>query len=362
MYLLTAQQDPYVTAGHADDLAAALLAKGVSVTTETVPGSQSGGHLLTDVTKPKTLAWIRAHTSSPAPPAHQSADPPLAVHPNHRRTVPNDAPPAARLFLRPTAETPIETTHAYGEHARQQLDAYYQPGSQPQPALIVVHGGHWYEGDKQEWAATARWFAGQGYATFSINYRLNTDAPWPAQRDDVNSAITWIRQNATTFAIDPNRIVMLGSSAGGHLAAMAGTHANGTDLLRGVVALSPVADPNLGYTTGQTEGATAAQVKLRDHATLLTRCSPDPSSASCTSQWTDTTAKHHASTGDTPMYLIHSQQDFVPATHSTQLCEALTQAHVPCTTETTTGSHHGGALFQVPGLRDKVLTWLKAHD
>ncbi|MBT2209193.1 alpha/beta hydrolase [Actinomadura sp. NEAU-AAG7] len=361
MYLLTAEHDPYVSAGHADDLAAALQAAGVSVTTETVAGSQSGGHLLTDVTKPKTLAWIRARTSSPPPAEKPVGDPPSPVR-KHPATIPDVDAPVRRLFPRPVAGTTVETTHAYGEHPRQQLDAYYQSGPEPRPALIVVHGGHWYEGDKQDWAGTSRWFAGQGYAVFSVDYRLNTDAPWPAQRDDLDSAIAWIRQNAAAFNIDPGRIVMLGSSAGGHLATMAGTHGKGSDLVRGVVALSPVADPGLGYAAGQAAGATAAQVKLRDNATLLARCSPDPDSASCSEQWSDAAARSHAGEGDSPMYLVHSQQDFVPAAHSTQLCSALTQVRVSCTAETTAGSYHGSALFQVPGLRDRVLGWLRAHD
>ncbi|QXJ21180.1 alpha/beta hydrolase fold domain-containing protein [Actinomadura graeca] len=358
VYLLTGEHDSHVTAGHADDLAGALRAKGVAATTEIVAGSRSGGELLTDVTRPKTLAWIKARTSGPAPAAKQAADPPP---PARQKTMAAGDPPAARVFPRPAAAA-AETAHAYGDHPRQKLDAYYRTGSERRPALVVVHGGHWYEGDKQEWAATARWFAGQGYAVFSINYRLNTDAPWPAQRDDVASAVAWIRQNAAAFSADPNRVVMLGSSAGGHLAVMAGTHGQGSKLLRGVVALSPVADPALGYTTGQTQGATAAQVKLRDNATLLTRCSPEPGSPSCTNQWTDAAARQHAGAGDAPMFLIHSKQDFVPAAHSAQLCAALTKARVACTTETTTGGYHGGALFQVPGLRDKVLTWIKAHD
>lgn len=361
MYLLAAQQDPYVSAGHASDLATALQAKGVSVTNETVAGSASGGHLLNDVTKPKTLAWIKARTAAQSPPV--SAVPPASITTAQSPRSDTDGVLAAtRMFPRTSTEPLVETTHAYGQHARQQLDAYYHSNAEPQPALILVHGGHWYGGDKQDWAATARWFADQGYAVFSINYRLNTDAPWPSQRDDTNSAISWIRQNAATFHVAPSRIVMLGSSAGGHLAAMAGTYAKGTDALRGVVALSPVADPNLGYTTGQTEGATASQVKLRDNATVLARCHPDPASTSCRDQWADTAAKHHATEGDTPMYLIHSQEDFVPATHSTQLCTALTQTHVSCVTETTTGNYHGGSLFKVPGLRDKILAWLKSYD
>ena len=82
----------------------------------------------------------------------------------------------------------------------------------------MVHGGYWYEGDKAEWASQARYFAGQGYSVFSINYRLNTDNAWSAQRNDMVSALAWLRSHATTFPINPDHIVVLGASAGGHLA------------------------------------------------------------------------------------------------------------------------------------------------
>jgi acetyl esterase/lipase len=103
---------------------------------------------------------------------------------------------------------------------------FYEPGSDgdrtDRPAILAIHGGAWRGGDK----AWGRQFAEElcpfGYVVFSINYRLSTrpDGTWPAQIEDVQKALKYIRANARRFGIDPDRIASLGMSAGGHLATM----------------------------------------------------------------------------------------------------------------------------------------------
>ncbi len=91
------------------------------------------------------------------------------------------------------------------------------------PAIVAIHGGAWRGGDKA-WGAQ---FAGElcpaGYVVFSINYRRagRPGSTWPAQIEDVQKALRYIRANAARFRIDPDRIATLGMSAGGHLATMA---------------------------------------------------------------------------------------------------------------------------------------------
>ena len=65
-------------------------------------------------------------------------------------------------------------------------------------------------------------FAALGYTVASINYRLSGQAPFPAAIEDIRDAIAYLRTNATTFNIDPTRLVIFGSSAGGHLSAFTG--------------------------------------------------------------------------------------------------------------------------------------------
>ncbi|MBC6463845.1 alpha/beta hydrolase, partial [Actinomadura sp. HBU206391] len=312
-----------IPATHGTDIKTALADAGVTdVTVQTVSGSASGGPLLTTALRTQALTWIRTRTqprTTPPPatnpieatglraervPAHTSDD--------------NGATTAEAQQPTTLAATRLEQNYSYGTHTRHQLTAYYYKRSTKQPAILLIHGGYWYEGDKSVWAPQARYFADNGYAVFAINYRLNTQAAWHAQRNDVYNAIQWIKSNATTFTLNPARIVLLGSSAGGHLATSVGVYSTGTKYAKAVVALSPVASPYHAYLDGQTATATDQKRKLRDTATLLARCTPDRNDTTCWKRWTDMVNFNHASTGDTPMYLIHSTGDFVPPTHATR--------------------------------------------
>jgi acetyl esterase/lipase len=111
---------------------------------------------------------------------------------------------------------------------RLHLDVY-QPMVEPSvgelyPAIIVIHGGGWRHSDKGEWyfAAQNRYYASQGYVVFDIQYRLSDDAIWPAQLEDVQAAISWVKGHASDYKVDARRIALLGRSSGAHLALMAG--------------------------------------------------------------------------------------------------------------------------------------------
>lgn len=92
----------------------------------------------------------------------------------------------------------------------------------PAPAVILVHGGGWRSGDRTHHIPLAQRLAALGYASFTVEYRLSTEAPYPAAVADVRSSIRWLRANAKKLRVDPNKIVVLGFSAGGQLAALTG--------------------------------------------------------------------------------------------------------------------------------------------
>ena len=100
----------------------------------------------------------------------------------------------------------------------QKLDLF-QPlfTSRGRPAIVMVHGGGWSGGDKSAYTALGRYYAGLGYVCASINYRLTPTHVWPAQIDDTQAAVRWMRKNAFVLGLDPNRIGAVGASAGGHL-------------------------------------------------------------------------------------------------------------------------------------------------
>jgi acetyl esterase/lipase len=100
-------------------------------------------------------------------------------------------------------------------------------GSEPRPAIVWLHGGGWRFGDRRLAPDLSRYFAARGFVMATIDYRLTTDAIFPAQVEDVKTAIRWLRARAARYALDPSRIGLWGSSAGGHLAALVATSGPG---------------------------------------------------------------------------------------------------------------------------------------
>jgi len=99
----------------------------------------------------------------------------------------------------------------------------YRPKTMPAtplPAIVWIHGGAWEFGDKEK--PMAGWMAAYGYFVVSINYRLAPQYKFPAALEDCKCAVRWVRANAATMRVNPDRIGVWGGSAGGHLAAMVG--------------------------------------------------------------------------------------------------------------------------------------------
>ncbi|NEE38045.1 alpha/beta hydrolase, partial [Streptomyces sp. SID7982] len=228
---------------------------------------------------------------------------------------------------------------------------------------------YWYT--HASWATWEKQLADQGFQVFAMKYRLNFEAAWPAQRDDVASAVKWVRDNAERYDADPDNVLLLGSSAGGQMATDAATRDTNSLGLKGIVALSPVASPYRAWQDGNTSTDDRIR-KLRDNATLLARCYPDPADNStanremgCWDTWRDMESKNAVSKGDAPMLLVHSDGDFVPPAHSTELEAAAKAVGVPASdvaTRIVTGSTaHGQAILGTPGMFTTVVSWLKAH-
>lgn len=114
-------------------------------------------------------------------------------------------------------------------------DIYHAEGNNTRvPGVLVVHGGGWRSGDKAQLGGLAYHLASAGYGCFAINYRLSTQALYPAAVHDVEAALQWMKLNADTLGIDPARIAVLGFSAGGQLAALIGAK-QGRDEVQAVV-------------------------------------------------------------------------------------------------------------------------------
>jgi len=104
----------------------------------------------------------------------------------------------------------------------QKMDIYLPAtGTGTFPTVIWIHGGAFKFGDKANPQSLTA-LNNAGYAVVSVNYRLSTEAQWPAQLDDMKSIVTYLRTNAATYHLNPDKIGAWGASAGGHLASMMG--------------------------------------------------------------------------------------------------------------------------------------------
>lgn len=114
------------------------------------------------------------------------------------------------------------------------MDAFYEKskGSKNRTAIIIIHGGGWRSGNRALHYPLAQRLAKLGYVCFTPEYRLSTEALYPAGVHDIKTAIRWVRKNAGKYNVDENKIAVAGHSAGGELAAMMGA-TNGIDSFEG---------------------------------------------------------------------------------------------------------------------------------
>ena len=94
------------------------------------------------------------------------------------------------------------------------------------PLVVMVHGGCWIDGGRADYNYYGVKLAEAGYAAVTVDYRVADQAPYPAAVDDVRSAIQWLKERAEAYNIDPDRIALLGGSAGGHLVELIGYSAD----------------------------------------------------------------------------------------------------------------------------------------
>ncbi len=115
---------------------------------------------------------------------------------------------------------------AYGSDPSQKLDVYRVEGASNAPVIVMLHGGAWRTGDKRNrdvWRNKASYWTQQGYVFVSVNTRLVPDAYPVDQARDLAAAMAFIQQNATQLRIDPNQIILMGHSAGAHVAGLLAT-------------------------------------------------------------------------------------------------------------------------------------------
>jgi acetyl esterase/lipase len=109
---------------------------------------------------------------------------------------------------------------SYGEDARQRLDVYAPKHPDHRPVIIFFYGGTWSTGKKSEYAFVGAALAERGYVTVIPDYRLYPEVRFPGFVEDGARAVAWVQQHARDFGGDPDRLVIMGHSAGAHIAAL----------------------------------------------------------------------------------------------------------------------------------------------
>jgi acetyl esterase/lipase len=140
------------------------------------------------------------------------------------RQTPGAAPPAR---LPDSVEVHNNLDYAGGGNPRQMLDLVLpkqRAAGGKLPLIVFIHGGGWRSGSKEGSIRRLLPFVETGeYAGATLNYRLTGESSWPTQIHDCKAAIRYLRGNAGKFGIDPDKIAVWGSSAGGHLVSLLGT-------------------------------------------------------------------------------------------------------------------------------------------
>jgi acetyl esterase/lipase len=194
-------------------------------------------------------------------------------------------------------------------------DLYQPEGTGPFPAVLMVHGGGWTGGKRQDMHRTARAVARQGYVVMNVSYRLAPRWRYPAQLQDMQQALAWLCLHADEYRVRPDRVATWGYSAGAHLALLP--------------ALVPVGHPH--FLTGIRPAAVVAggtPVDLTYYpAGALTNALMGVTCHSNQQAWCDASPLRHVTPKSPPIFLYHGTSDrLVGANNSQAMYEAL-QAH-----------------------------------
>ena len=224
--------------------------------------------------------------------------------------------------------------------------AYPQEESDtPRPVIVWIHGGAWLAGNKDRNPAMR--FTALGYLTACINYRLSQEAIWPAQIHDCKAAIRYLRAHAKKYNLDPDKIGVWGSSAGGHLVAMLGT-SGGVKELEG--------EGGWGDQSSRVQAVVdyfgpTNFLKMCEYPSQMDHGAPDsPESlviGGKVSEHPDRVRSidpiTYVTPDDPPFLIAHGDKDpLVPYNQSVLLYDALKKAEVDVEFITVKGGGHGG--------------------
>ncbi len=214
------------------------------------------------------------------------------------------------------------------------MDVYRPRGAGPFPAVLVIHGGGWARGSRDEMAHICKKLAAQGFVAVNVEYRLAPAVHFPAPVQDLQQALRWIHANATEQQIDVRRIGLWGYSAGAQLASLLGV-------------LSP-GDPNFAEglrVQAVVSGGTPVDLR-RGADSKLIRQYIGPPIAEAPELYLQASPIAYVSQDDPPMFLYHGSADaIVGDINVKRMREELERAGVPVETYLIHGIGHIAAFF-----------------
>lgn len=254
----------------------------------------------------------------------------------------------------------------------QKLDLYLpeETPDQPLPLVVHIHGGGWRGGSK--FPCPVMPMVLRGYAVASVEYRFSQKALFPAQIQDCQAAIRWLRANAEEYHLDGEQVGVVGSSAGGHLSALVGT-AGGKE------AFAPIGGNEDQSTRvqavcdffGPSNFFTVVQQAAEDQnaTNIFTFNQPgDPYSDLIGTRLDDqpksdaVSPVHYVSEDNPPFLILHGTHDaLVPYAQSEELAAALKEQGVEVWLQTLPGAGHGGGAFRKPALVQLIQDFFDKH-
>lgn len=237
------------------------------------------------------------------------------------------------------------------------MDAAVPQSGPPVPAVIVVHGGGWVRGDRAlDVAPLLPPLADAGFAWFSISYRLmnNDMTQFGAAIDDVKAAIRFVKAHAAQYHVDPDRIALVGESAGGQLAAMAALTGAPDLRVRGVVALY-----------APTDLVTLAKTSNRVPDWVRQNLQGSPFEAMILAGLKQFSPIEHVRKDMPPFLLIHGTADtLVPFEQSKEMCARIKAAGASCELYPVAGAGHGVRWWESNGAaarpyKHEMVRWLR---
>jgi acetyl esterase/lipase len=221
------------------------------------------------------------------------------------------------------------TTEVFARPDGQELKVdFYRPAMEkdmlgkPRPCVIVIHGGGWDGGDRKQLPGWNDWLVARGYNVAAISYRLAPKWQWPAQGEDVLTAIAWLKAHATALGINPTRLVLMGRSAGGQIASAVGYEAH-DPAIRGVIALYAPHDMPFVWSVSRSND-------VLNSLNLMQQYMGGPPEGARLAPYASASAQTLARADSPPTLLVHGAPDTLSwARHSERLAARLAELKVP---------------------------------